>query len=320
MSKQNTSYDFGWGNPYFLLQVLSTRYQQKISPHSIMDMSYAEDGGRPELVEYIKKVIRDQMGINYRHVLITNGTTQAINILLRVYKKGGGRVYVETPELGYPFYDDMIKKSGFERKFLGGSYNLDHMKVNLIDSPSNPLGKQYNISNVDPTIWDAVYHNKVYNADMNIKPRHDVMVNSFSKMLGLTGARIGYIATQDSELYDECFQECLMENATISVPSQELILDILKKVNLGEFMRAGAYSLDRNREEFSKISYLFDNQPVQEVGMFYCANADKKAIQTLDNCGITYVRLNGDMIRLSMGQTNAITRDGVNAILKEDKK
>ena len=85
-------------------------------------------------------------------------------------------------------------------------------------------------------------------------------------------------------------------------------------------MRAGAYSLDRNREEFSKISYLFDNQPVQEVGMFYCANADKKAIQTLDNCGITYVRLNGDMIRLSMGQTNAITRDGVNAILKEDKK
>ena len=114
--------------------------------------------------------------------------------------------------------------------------------------------------------------------------------------------------------------ECLKDLATVSVPSQRLIVDILTKVDLERFMGLGKTYLNYNREEFQKIEFLFDGQPIQEVGMFYCAHAEKKALEVLDKCGINYVDLGSSYIRLSLGQTGKITREGIKAIIKETGK
>ena len=320
-------FDFGWGNPYFLLEILDNTYHQRLAPFNIKDMIYCPDLGMDKLIEVTHKMIEETMGLKYENIIITTGATQAANILLRVLKNPTGKLEifnnVETPPYGFPYYGNMIEKAGYTRtsdlKKLKG---FDHTSVKLIDSPSNPQGIQYGSafgSNLN-TIWDSVYHNKIYTTNLSTIPEHMAMVGSYSKLLGITGARVGFIATNYHALAKKCAHECLMENATISVPSQELIIDIMDKIDLDHFLTAGKNSIDLNREEFRKIEYLFDNQPVPETGMFYCAFADKKALEILEKCGIKYVDLGDSYIRLSLGQTNEITREAIAAILKEDKK
>lgn len=316
--------DFGWGNPYFLLEILDDMYIQTAFPNNILDMSYAPDAGTEELINTIKKTINQTTGMDYKHIIVTTGTTQAINVLLRVLKSKTPLNDIRTTKLGYPFYDKMIEKAGLNRVEMSRNELLNNSElpcIEIIDSPSNPLGEQYGSSfgSEKLTIWDAVYHNKIYTNDLFNKPKHVAMVNSYSKLLGLTGARIGYIATNDDLLYNRCLEDSLMENATISIPSQELIVDILNQVNLDNFINKGKQSLNRNKEEFKKIEYLFSNQRVQETGMFYCAEGDDKLCKLLDNCGIKYVRLKDNLIRLSMGQTNLLTRQAIDRILKRDK-
>ncbi len=313
-------YDFGWGNPYFLLEILEKKYPTSIGRVDIANMSYAPDIGLPALVDYTKKVIYKTTGIEYQNVFITNGATQAINSILKYYKKTGYET-VCTTKYGYPFYQDMINNTGLERynKLFTPKKYTKHLY--LIDSPSNPEGEQasgmYSLN--DPVIWDAVYHNNIYTKDLNTYPRHDVMVGSYSKLLGLTGVRIGYVATKCPIIHKILADISLKDIATVSIPSQKLIVDILTKIDLEDFMFLGKTALDCNREQFQKIEYIFDGQPVQEVGMFYCAHADKKAFQLLEKCGINYVTLDESYIRLSLGQKLNLTREAMRVILKEDR-
>ena len=321
-------WDFAWGKPYFLLEILEKHYTPKLVPHDIKNMSYGPDRGLEKLIEITKKMIKDTTGLEYENIIITNGATQGINVLLRVLKKeiafnGGPRFdSVMTSQHGFPYYGEMIKKAGFKR-IKHESFDLSVFQcIRLIDSPSNPIGKQYDCAfgNNFTTIWDSVYHSHIYTDNTLKIPNHMAMVGSYSKLLGLTGARIGFIATNLHSLAKNCAHENLMENSTISIPSQELIIDIMEKIDLNDFIIAGRNSLNNNREEFRKIEYLFDNQPVPEVGMFYCVHADNKALEIIKKCGIKYVDLGDNFIRFSLGQTNQITKDGIKSILKEDKK
>ena len=324
--ENSLEFDLGWGNPYFLLDILKNIYNRIDGIPDFGDMSYAPDQGISELIEMTKVVIKKTTGLEYKHILITNGATGGINCCLRYFKKKYDINTILTQKYGYPFYEEMISKAGFVRNKR--SFNNIHQLfltssniscIRLIDSPSNPQGNQTSNGNELDTIWDAVYHNRIYNACPIIIPKHRVMVGSYSKLLGITGARIGFVATNNDLDFQNLIRENLMENATISVPGQKLVVNILKNVNLDDFMNFGKKSLDYNREEVSRVEYLFDNQPIQKVGMFYSANVDKKALQILNKCGIKYVALDEDFIRLSLGQTNEITRNAVKTILKQDK-
>jgi len=318
--KQEIKFDFGWGNPYFLLELLNALYWPDLSTPDIKKMSYAPDEGNPELIKQTKKIIKDITGQSYDHILITNGATHAINTILRYYKRQGYEE-VLTREYGYPFYADMIKRAGLDRVIVSeiDTFLPKEKQFALIDSPSNPKGLQTGMGSDENTVWDSVYHNKIYTDDLDTIPPHYWHIGSYSKLLGLTGARVGWIATNNAFAHALITDECLKDNATISVPSQDLIIDIIKRVDLDRFLNHGKRSLNNNRETIQKIEYLFDGQPVQSSGMFYCANADKKTIELLNNCGIQYVNLGDNYIRLSLGQTGKITKEAIEALLKKDK-
>ncbi len=320
-------YNFGWGNPYFLLDILSDMYVGTSQPN-IHSLIYGPYEGIPSLIEATHKVIAETTGQKYSHILITNGASSAINCLLRRFKRDGGET-VHTTQYGYPSYEEMIKRAGLKRvnnldaPMLNLGLSHDLMKVTtirLIDSPENPMGVQYTGGSADRDIWDGVYHNKIYTQAKHLQPQHKYFVGSYSKLLGVAGARIGFIATNDPLAYDALLTESRNELTGVSRPSQELIVNILKSIDLNEFMTRGLGSLCYNKEEFQKIEYLFDGQPVNEVGMFYCAKADPKAVNVLDRAGVEYVRLDDETIRLSMGQSRPVVKDGIKAILKEDGK
>ena len=326
MSK--VKYNFGWGNPYFLLDILSDTYVQGQYHTDLKKLIYGPYEGIPTLIEETHKVIAQTTGQKYNHILITNGASSAVNCLLRKFKRDGGQV-VHTTKYGYPSYEEMINRAGLKRVRnldapmvnLGLSRDLMTIQaIRLIDSPENPMGEQYTGGDDYRDIWDGVYHNKIYTQYSHLQPKHKYFVGSYSKLLGVAGARVGFIATNDTLAYEGLLAEARNELTGVSRPSQELIVNILKTIDLNAFMNRGFHVLGYNKEEFQKIEYLFDGQPVNEVGMFYCVKADPKAVNILDNAGVEYVRLDDETIRLSMGQTREIVKDGIKSILKEDGK
>jgi aspartate/methionine/tyrosine aminotransferase len=323
-------FDYAWGNPYFLLDILSDMY--KVSNSSdIKSLTYGPYEGTPELIHETFNVIKKLTDNRPTYILITNGASSAINLLLRRFKAQGGKV-VQTTQYGYPSYEEMIKRAGLtrlrglERPQLNCGLSRDLMTqthIRLIDSPENPSGQQYDMltgNQFGGDIWDAVYHNPIYTKKKMIQPRHEFFVGSYSKLLGVAGARIGFIATDNALAYEALLTESRNEMTGISRPSMDMITDILQKIDLDLFMTMGHRDLCYNKEEFQKIEYLFDGQPVNEVGMFYCAKIHPTAKRILDDAGVEYVMLDEETIRLSMGQTKQVVKDGIKAILKEDKK
>lgn len=319
--------DFGWGNPHFLLELLDQKLGGMNYYPDIKKMKYGPYEGTNALIAATREVIKETTGQTYHHVLITNGASSAINILLRRFKAGGGSAVI-TSQYGYPSYEEMIKRAGLRRvrdiNSLAiasipdyGSYTSNY--IGLIDSPENPMGEQFTGGNAGRDIWDGVYHNKVYTKRLDLQPKHKYFVGSYSKLLGLAGMRIGFIATNDSLAYEGLLAESRNELTGISRPSQDLIVQILSRLDLDKFTTDGANELADNKYEFTKLEYLFDGQPVNEVGMFYCAKVHPKAIALLDKCGVGYVMLDDDTIRLSMGQTKKIVKEGIQYILKKDK-
>jgi len=328
MSQFNKKLDLGWGNPYFLLQVLNNEITKTFSGATwdFMDVVYEKDAGNELLLEKCKQITEMLTGNQYKHYLITNGATQAINTIMRTWSHERSLAYCVTGKLGYPFYPDMISKNGlWQKKVELSSHYIDVSdEMVLIDSPSNPLGEQISdmiyVKDRENVVWDAVYHSKIYNANMLRVPNHEVFVNSFSKFLGLTGARVGWLATNYTYDYEQFKKESLYENATVSQPSQNLVLEILQSINIDNFMDKSRRSLERNRDIINGISSLVGGD-VQEVGMFYSFHVDNKMIELFDRSDIGYVLFDVDddkMMRLNIGQTSDILQKAVRRINKVD--
>jgi len=283
-------------------------------------LDYGSTEGFKVLQDQIKDVIKTTTGFEYKHVLITAGATHAINCVFR-YSKEEGYGWVGMNKYGYPLYDNMVKYSNLMRVKNGPL--MSDMEKNdkifyLIDSPGNPMGNQ---STKDSGIvyWDAVYHSKIYNADLNKYPKHDAMIGSTSKLLGIPGARIGWFATNSDNLYGEVSTVLRADTVTISQPSQLLVMNILSTIDLDQFIRRGHYALADNKEDMQEIMHLFDGQEIPNVGMFWCVKPDSKALDILKNAGVIYTQLDHETIRISLGQTRKVTQEAIQSILKEDR-
>lgn len=322
--------DLSWGNPLFLLELLDRMYKSHKLSIPIKELAYSPDIGEVDLLKQVKNITEKTTGNYYKYYLITNGATQAINTIMRVWGRYNKIENVVTAPLGYPYYDQMIYKNNLRRVAVDlNKYTCDSHEMVLIDSPSNPLGNQYSVtpdkwlrSDGGYTIFDGVYHNLIYNACPAIQPPHDVYVGSFSKLLGLTGARVGWLATNNQRYFDGFASDSLYENATVSKVSQRLVTNILENVNLDEFMRLGKNSLDQNRQILQKLSPLLGTD-VPDKGMFYCAQVDQKMLELFDRANVKYITLaleNKILVRLNIGQTSDILNKAVQSVLKADRR
>jgi aspartate/methionine/tyrosine aminotransferase len=319
-----TKFDFGWGEPFCVREALQHYYKRKlVNPTNIQELGYCLNDGISELIKLTKQYLKETTGIDYKYIVITNGTTGALNVVLRTFKQQT----CFTHKYCFAFYPHLIKKNGYEHRV--GLYN-QHEKdlatknsLAIVDSPSNPEGDLLLYSNVNNSIiWDSVYHNPVYINSIPVKPEHRVNCGSYSKVLGVTGVRIGWIATNNESDYLKFVDENLYENCTISMPSQKLIIDILNNTDLENFMRSAKYRINNNRELFDKITYLFDGQMVPENGMFYCAWTSPYVQVLLDRMEIKTITLEESgkykFLRFNLAHFNDVTNKMVRFLLKED--
>lgn len=322
-------FKFSWGEPYCIREALKHYYKRKaLRPIDIDSMGYSPDAGNEKLIEYTRKFVYDSTGINYNYIIITHGTTGALNIALRVLAKEGRSICYTHPYY-FPYYPQIIEKNGYKHEKGLYRQHKNQLKysntVGIVDSPSNPTGDLLLYSDTSNNIiWDSVYHNSVFVNDIPVKPEHRVNCGSYSKVFGLTGARVGWIATNNEQDYKDFLAENLYENCTMSVPGQDLILDIFDNMDLENFLRSAKYRVNNNREMFDRICYLFDGQSVPNNGMFYAAWATPYVCRLLDKLGIKTVELDIDnknkYLRFNLAQTNELTKKAIRYIINEDRR
>lgn len=322
-------YDFSWGEPYCVREALKHYYQKNIIKTIDIDaMGYAPDEGDSRLIDCTKKFLEKNVGIKYKYLIITNGTTNALNVVLRVLNKEGFENCYTHPYY-FPYYPDIITKNNYKHKKGLYTRHKEQLKkpktLGIVDSPANPTGDLLLYTDLcNNIIWDSVYHNDVFLNDIPVKPDHRVNCGSYSKFFGLTGARIGWIATNNKQDYEKFLKESLMENCTISRPSQDLLLDIMNNIDLENFSRSAKYRINNNREMFDRICYLFDGQSVPNNGMFYAAWATPYTCRLLDRLGIKTVEIDNDSknkyLRFNLAQTNSLTKKAIRYLLKEDRR
>lgn len=323
-------FKFCWGEPYCIREALKDYYKKKmIKAPNIDDVHYQSYEGHPLLVENTRQFLKEITDIDYKYIMITNGTTSALNIVLRSLKKKNGYKKCFTHKYYFPFYPDIVEKNGYEH--ATGLYQQHESQLSeikslaIVDSPSNPLGDLLLYTDIyDNVVWDSVYHNPVFINTIPVKPDHRVNCGSYSKVFGLTGARIGWVATNNEKDFEFYMKENMHENCSVSYLSQNFLLDILQTVDVDLFMRSAQYRVNNNREYFDKICYLFDGQSVPENGMFYAAWASPYTSKLLDKLNIKSVEMDKSgrdrFLRFNLAQTNELTKKAIRYIIKEDGK
>lgn len=323
-------FKFGWGEPYCVREALTHYYKRKtFKTVSIQSIEYQQYEGNPFLVENTRSFLKETTGVDYKYIIITNGATGALNIVLRAFKRKYNYNKCFIHKYHFPYYPHIIEKNGYKQGI--GLYR-DHEKqlssskvLGIVDSPSNPLGDLLLYTdNHNNIIWDSVYHNPVYINTIPVKPDHRINCGSYSKVFGLTGSRVGWIATNNEDDYNICRTENMYENCSISYLSQEFITDVIKNTDLHNFMRAARYRINNNREMFDRICYLFDGQSVPENGMFLSVWASPYAVKLLDKLNVKSVEMdsigNDKYLRFNLAQTNDLTSKMIRYIIKEDSR
>jgi hypothetical protein len=97
----------------------------------------------------------------------------------------------------------------------------------------------------------------------------------------------------------------------------------MKKVDLNLFFGSAKELIDNNKNEMSKLNYLFGNQNIPEIGMFALFEIDKKLVKLLDKANVKFMegKKCGDTresARFNLANSNQSTKEMVKAILKAD--
>ncbi|MCK4553302.1 pyridoxal phosphate-dependent aminotransferase [Candidatus Pacearchaeota archaeon] len=152
--------------------------------------------------------------------IITNGASEALDLVLRVIGKGGGKVLLHKPY--YYSYPPLVRAAGLEPVYtetINGKIDLADFKEKikdckafLINSPSNPTGRIQDVETLKEIeritkereiilISDEVYKDMIYERENYLLSGPQVVtINSFSKTFAMCGFRVGYLYSNDKSI------------------------------------------------------------------------------------------------------------------------
>jgi aspartate/methionine/tyrosine aminotransferase len=321
--------DFAWGDTICVRQALTEVVGRSIVHNvGLLDLSYPSHTGDPELVDMLKKVAYNQSGFNFKHLYVTNGCTGALNVAIAALKTDETFMGVIRP-LHFPFYPSIVAQQGLLCVKSGdlnprASYSgflTQKNYITIADSPSNPVGEGYK---GECDIWDAAYATKKYGGGKESCPESfKIMCGSLSKTLGLNGLRLGWVATNDDLLGEKLAQIVTCQYCGISQSQTFIAKRVLKKLDKGgwdDFENLAYKKINANRGEWRKVLDQF-GLPVCEKGMFQVFEPDVRLRAAMMMSGVKWqsgLSFGGNewLVRISMGQTNEITKKAVKLVLE----
>lgn len=278
MEKQGVAL-MGWADPFmpdrsmpdFVEEALVKAVRDDSSPH------YTAPIGNEELKELIAEKLKRQNNLHVdpsRNILITPGSDSGLYFAILPFINDGDEVMIPSPS--YPNnYLDVETMGGKVVPVVlsakdGYQLDVDQMrekltsktKMVLLTHPNNPTTTVYNresleklrdfiVENdlvlvVDQAFEDFTYDNEMITpASMDGMFERTVTVFSFSKGMGLSGLRVGYIVTDD-HIMDTMFANAVGVIGATSTSSQKAIIEAMKHP---EFMKIfeDAYEYRRHK-------------------------------------------------------------------------
>lgn len=201
------------------------------------------------------------------HFVITNGASEALDLVLRAIAKPDARVLLPRPYYySYPFnvryagmtpdyYDlDANGKIDFDifSKKIRGAHAV------IINSPSNPTGTVQEIATLKKieklceklniyVISDEVYKDLIYvRKNYLIQGSRVVTVNSFSKTYAMCGLRVGYFYSKNKEIVDKVIEMKTHTSMNTSIIGQAMALEAMKTPRSFVVKHVGIWEERRN--------------------------------------------------------------------------
>ncbi len=268
---------------------------------------YGPTMGSPQLRAAIARMHHDKNDqISEANVMITAGGTHALMVAFQTMIDPAAEVLIPDP--GFVLYPPdsllvdaepvpyhLIEEDGFdpdieEIKGLIGP----RTEAIVMNSPSNPTGGVIKESVVRAVadlahdhdlkiISDEVYEHFVYESKHNsFLPHLDraIVVNSFSKCLGVTGWRIGYLVT-DERLMGQLSKLNYYDIACPSTPIQYAVLQALP--DIPGFMSRHRQEFDKRRKAIVEgLNDLPGFHCVAPKGAFYAFPSYRQDISSLE--------------------------------------
>jgi len=202
--------------------------------HILKDMvnmpfhQYAAGNGDPELVEAIISYHSNEQKISPNQLLVVQGATEALSLIYIYLKKELGTAFTTMAfDPVYEVYKNLphIFDGNFVSYPLSSdSFNIDSIRLFIVEnnvkliyvgSPGNPYGLSYTKKQLNELIKlsqelnfyiviDAVYKDLYFHTPpyqpIDVNNNNLFYVNSFSKMLSITGWRIGYFVCSEQNM------------------------------------------------------------------------------------------------------------------------
>ena len=242
---------------------------------------YSGNDGYPELIETIKKEFELD-----GHVIITPGGMAGLDLLINSLSDNTFWI----PNYHWGSWNKILTTHGKEIKTFD-DFNIDEFSpksgVVMLCYPSNPTGWCPNIEIIKSflirckevgvtVILDLPYYYLFSDMNDNLSEfffENVILVSSFSKSIGLSGYRVGYISTKNDELYQTLRIRSLYKYNSISTLPQHIINELLKEKNvIKEYRNKTVDSIKKNIMILEMHGLLFDEYPTTPTGPFAVVN------------------------------------------------
>lgn len=321
--------NFGWGDTDGIREIMMRLYPTAHENSDLLslDQGYPAHEGHPELILEVKKLVKDLTKKDYKHILITNGATNGLCAAL--HSMSPKEIFINDRYFG--FYPGITKQFSGNVQSIpikDSAFHHQSGSVVIIDSPSNPRGElitELDSLSANPlqVIWDAAYWSPTYASGLDKlpMPAHDIMVGSLSKLTGINGIRVGWIATNSDSLYEKANDYITHNLCGVSGLSQDLARRILKHVDLETFYAQSNQLIQDNKSELSRVSSLFDGQKIPDLGMFAYWKADDLLLSKIKESGIVFtcgstVGGNKNEVRINLARKRHLTKNLVDILKK----
>ncbi|HSW61320.1 MAG TPA: pyridoxal phosphate-dependent aminotransferase [bacterium] len=306
---------------------------------------YSAGNGYPQLRDIISSKLTCSAGLESANVLITNGATEAISTiylyLRQMFKESMTTlsfdpVYESYSNLPKIYGDRFISQSpcddgSFDMELLEKTVKNEKVRLVILCTPGNPYGRIWKKNEIDSIhgicrkngvffLIDAVYSDLYFNEKAYLPfekmDENLFVVSAFSKMLSITGWRIGYIISARQHI-DNIAK--IHDYTGLCAPSllQVAIAEYLKENN------SGAKYLEELRKNlvasFNKALGVLENSgfvtPPVDGGYFIWTQIPSKFDNGLDFAmelyksrkvgvvpGIHFSENGGRMIRISIAK------------------
>ena len=236
------------------------QYFEAVRDFQLPVLEYAPSPGMPVLIDAIQKYY-DNLNMHFEknEILITNGGSEALSIVLGCILDDGDEILI--PEPFYPNYNTMVLTTGatihpiptypeegyrYADRARIEAEITDKTRAIICTNPGNPTGvvltpeeqrmmcdiaKEHNLF----IIGDEAYREFVYAGEplqsfgeYDDAPENVIVIDTVSKRFSACGARVGCILTRNKELQAQVtkYLQCRLSVATLDQVASAALYDV----------------------------------------------------------------------------------------------